>query len=78
LNLALLRERRIVGVYWGDWTRHDPAGQARNFELLVQWIAEGRIHPLISDRVPLGAVPAALKRMTNREVVGKVVVLPEG
>ncbi|MET0552596.1 MAG: NADPH:quinone oxidoreductase family protein [Vicinamibacteria bacterium] len=77
LNLALLRERRIVGVYWGDWTQHDPAGQARNGDLLVRWIAEGRIRPLISERVPLGGVPAALARMTNREVVGKVVVLPE-
>jgi NADPH2:quinone reductase len=77
LNLALLRERRIVGVYWGDWTRRDPAGQARNFEQLVRWIGDGRIHPLISDRVPLGQAPAALRRMTNREVVGKVVVLPE-
>jgi NADPH2:quinone reductase len=77
LNLALLRERKILGVYWGDWTRRDPEGQARNFEQLVQWIAEGRIHPLVSARVSLAEAPAALKRMTNREVVGKVVVLPE-
>jgi len=77
LNLALLRERRIVGVYWGDWTRHDPAGQARNFEQLVQWVAGGRIHPLISDRVGLADAVGALQRMTRREVVGKIVVLPE-
>jgi NADPH:quinone reductase len=77
LNLALLRERRIVGVYWGDWTRHDPAGQARNFEQLVQWIAAGRIRPLISDRVGLADAVGALQRMTRREVVGKIVVLPE-
>jgi len=77
LNLALLRERRIVGVYWGDWTRHDPAGQARNFEQLVQWVAGGRIHPLISDRVDLADAVGALQRMTRREVVGKIVVLPE-
>ena len=77
LNLALLRERRIVGVYWGDWTRHDPAGQARNFEQLVQWVAGGRIHPLISDRVGLADAIGALQRMTRREVVGKIVVLPE-
>ena len=77
LNLALLKGCDIVGVYWGDWTRHDPAGQARNFEQLVQWVAGGRIHPLISDRVGLADAVGALQRMTRREVVGQIVVLPE-
>jgi NADPH:quinone reductase len=77
LNLALLRERRILGVFWGDWTRRDPAGHARNVERLVAWIAEGRLHPLVSERVGLAGAAAALKRMAGRAVVGKVVVLPE-
>lgn len=77
LNLALLRERLIIGVYWGDWTRHDPAGHARNIRQLVQWITEGRIKPLISEHVSLRDAPAAMKRLTNREVKGKVVILPE-
>jgi NADPH2:quinone reductase len=77
LNLALLRERRIVGVFWGDWTRREPAAQARNFQRLVGWIAEGRIRPLVSARVGLEGAIGALQRMAHREVVGKVVVLPE-
>lgn len=77
LNLALLRERRIVGVFWGDWTRRDPAGHRRNVERLVAWIAEGRLRPLVSERVGLDGAAGALARMANREVVGKVVVLPE-
>jgi NADPH:quinone reductase len=77
LNLALLRERSIVGVYWGDWTRRDPEGQARNVRQLVQWIDDGRIKPLIDQRVSLRDAPAAMKRLANREVKGKVVVLPE-
>jgi NADPH2:quinone reductase len=77
LNLALLRERRIIGVYWGDWTRHDPLGYARNFEQLVDWIASGRILPLISERVALGDAPATMKRLADREVKGKVLILPE-
>lgn len=77
LNLALLRERLIVGVYWGDWTKHDPAGHARNIEQLIQWIAEGKIKPLVSEHVSLHDAPAAMKRLTNREVKGKVVILPE-
>ena len=77
LNLALLRERSIVGVYWGDWTRRDPAGQARNVKQLIKWIAEGKIEPLISEHVSLRDAPAAMKRMTERKIKGKVVVLPE-
>jgi NADPH:quinone reductase len=76
LNLALLRERSIVGVYWGDSVAHDPAGHAANARQLLAWLAEGKVKPHVSDRVPLAGVPAALQRMTERKVVGKVVVLP--
>jgi NADPH:quinone reductase len=77
LNLALLKERAIIGVYWGDWTWHDPAGHARNVKQLVKWFAEKKIKPVISERVSLGDTPAALERMTQRKVKGKIVVLPE-
>lgn len=77
LNLALLRERAIVGVYWGDWTRRDPAGHARNTRQLTQWLAEGKVRPLISERVSLADTPAALVRLAQRKVKGKIVVLPE-
>src|SRR5215470_941909 len=30
LNLALLKERSLVGVYCGEWVQHDPDGQQRN------------------------------------------------
>lgn len=77
LNLPLLKERAILGVYWGDWTRQDPAGHARNVALLLKWLAEGRIRPVISERVSLAEAPAALARIHGRQVTGKVVVHPE-
>lgn len=77
LNLALLRERAIIGVYWGDWTRQDPAGHVRNVQQLATWFAEKKIKPLVSERVSLRDTPAAMKRLTERKVKGKVVVLPE-
>jgi NADPH2:quinone reductase len=76
LNLALLKERQILGVYWGDWTAHDPAGQRRNVEKLAAWFAEGKIKPAVSERVPLADAPAAMTRLLQRKVLGKVVVLP--
>lgn len=77
LNLALLKERAILGVYWGDWARQNPAGHARNAALLMTWLAEGRLQPAVSERVSLADTPAALARIFDRQVKGKVVVLPE-
>lgn len=78
LNLALLKERSIIGVYWGDWTRQDPAGHLRNVQQLADWFAAGKIHPVISERVSLADTPAAMARLTARQVKGKIVVLPSG
>lgn len=77
-NLCLLRERRIVGVYWGDSLRHDPQSQERNMQQLLQWMAEGKIRPHVDERVALADVPALMKRMLARGVKGKAVVLPGG
>ena len=76
LNLALLKERSLIGVYWGDWTQRDPAGQRRHVERLAQWFAGGKIKPAVSERVSLAEAPAAMQRMLQRKVHGKVVVVP--
>lgn len=76
LNLALLRERSIVGVYWGDSTRHDPVGHMANLKQLNEWFAAGIIRPLVSERFPLGAAKEAIAKIANRQVKGKIVVLP--
>ena len=76
LNLALLKERSLVGVYWGDWTQHDPEGQRRNVEQLAAWFAQGRTKPAISERVSLEEAPGAMVRLLQRKVKGKVVVVP--
>jgi NADPH2:quinone reductase len=44
----------------------------------MSWLSEGRLRPAISERVPLRDTPAALARLYDRKVTGKVVVLPEG
>ena len=77
INLALLKERSIIGVYWGESIKHDPEGHARNVKQLVEWLAAGKVNPVISERVPLSEAAAAMKRMFNRQVKGKIVVLPE-
>lgn len=77
INLALLKERSIVGVYWGESVKHDPEGHLRNVKQLEEWLAAGKVKPVISERVPLSEAAAAMKRMIDRQVKGKVVILPE-
>ncbi|MDA8138023.1 MAG: NADPH:quinone oxidoreductase family protein [Desulfobacteraceae bacterium] len=74
LNYALLSERAIVGVFWGAWAARDPEGQRRNMETMARWFAEGRINPVIDSTISLAQIPDAVKRLTNRQVKGKVIV----
>jgi len=64
-------------VYWGEWARHDPEGHGRNTRQLVDWFASGVVRPVIRERVPLDGAADAMRRMANRQIRGKVVILPE-
>jgi NADPH2:quinone reductase len=74
LNLLLLQERRLLGVYWGEALQRDPAAHLRDMEQLVAWFSQGRLRPPITERVGLDGALDALQRMAARGVMGKVVV----
>ncbi|TAG00972.1 MAG: NADPH:quinone oxidoreductase family protein [Burkholderiales bacterium] len=74
LNLALLSERQILGVFWGDSVARDPKGHLRNMQQLGAWFAEGKLPIAITERVPLDGVIDALKRLSTRKAMGKIVV----
>ncbi len=76
LNLALLKERQILGVYWGDSTKHDPEGHQANLRQLEAWFVEGRIRPVVSERFPLERGREAIALIANRGAKGKIVVVP--
>ncbi len=77
INLLLLKGSSLVGVFWGEFVRREPALNAENMRLLFTWLRERRIHPLISRRYPLSQAPLALDALLARQVTGKVVVLPQ-
>ncbi len=77
LNLALLKERSLIGVYWGDSVRHEPRGHVKNMKQLMAWFAEKKINPVVSEQFPLARAPEAIQRLLDRQVKGKVVILPE-
>src|SRR5437867_2133510 len=74
LNLTLLKGCSIVGVYWGEFTRREPARFAESVRQLARWFADGRLKPHISSTFPLERASDALELMAERKVEGKVVL----
>lgn len=74
-NHLLIKDAEAIGFTIGGLARHDPAWAARNQRVLMGWLASGRIRPHISHRLPLARTAEALRLITERKVVGKVVVV---
>jgi len=78
LNLPLLMERSIIGVYWGEWSRRTSVEFAAAVRELSAWYADGRLRPHISETFPLSRAADALSRMAARQVKGKIVITVDG
>jgi NADPH2:quinone reductase len=76
LNLMLLKGASLVGVFWGDFCKREPAAEAAGVRELLGWMAEQKIKPLISKTYSLDEVPMALTDMAARRVTGKIVITP--
>jgi NADPH2:quinone reductase len=74
-NLALLKGAAIVGVFWGDFVRREPAASAAGMAQLAQWYAQGLVKPVIDQRLPMSELRAAYARMGSRQVLGKVLLV---
>jgi NADPH:quinone reductase len=74
LNLPLLKGSSIVGVFWGVAVARDPDRNRKNVEQLLAWLAEGRLRPHISARLPLERAGEAIDLLDRRQATGKVVL----
>jgi len=76
INLLLLKGSALVGVFWGEFLRREPALNQENMQMLFTWLRERRIDPLISQRFALAQAPQALEALLARAAIGKLVVVP--
>jgi NADPH:quinone reductase len=74
MNLPLLKNYSIVGVYVGAWTERFPQEAARMHEKLAQLLAEGKIRPHIDRVIPLDQVKEAMHAVASRTVQGRIVL----
>ena len=77
LNLTLLKSVSVVGVFWGAAAARDPKGHMANMAELMTMYAEGKIKPRVSQTFPLERAHEAIQALSDRSVMGKVVVTVE-
>ncbi|MBW3098255.1 NADPH:quinone oxidoreductase family protein [Pseudohoeflea coraliihabitans] len=76
VNIALLKEFSLVGVFWGAFTRHQPRAFADNMRELFAWHQEGKVRPHVEGEWPLAEAPAVLNRILERGAIGKSILVP--
>lgn len=76
LNLTLLKGCSIVGVFWGAFVMRNPKQGFAELAEIARWIAEGRLKPHISARLPLSRAGEAIRLLMDRKAEGKIVVVP--
>ncbi len=76
LNLVLLKGCQIVGVFWGAFTMRDPARHREQVSRVFQWVAEGKLRPVVDAVLPFDRAGEALERLEKRQVKGKLVLVP--
>jgi NADPH2:quinone reductase len=77
-NLPLLKGASVVGVFWGDFVKREPAANARSLAQLAGWYAEGKIKPVIDTLLPMSELPTAYSRLAARDIQGKLVMRNAG
>jgi NADPH2:quinone reductase len=77
-NRLLVKHRAALGSSLRYFRWHAPDKLRRSVEELLAWWAQGKLHPLISHRLPLARTVEAIKLLTDRRAHGKIVVVPEG
>lgn len=74
VNLTLVKNVSIVGVYWGAYALRGPAVLGGSLMQLFKWFSEGKLSPHVSATYPLAQTQEAIRALANREATGKVVV----
>jgi NADPH2:quinone reductase len=78
LNLLLLKQAALTGVFWGAYARARPQEAAADFAQLFAWYEADKLRPHLSQRFPLEEYREALESVMQRRATGKVALLISG
>jgi len=75
-NIILVKNITVIGFYWGGYLGFNPQVLTDSLAELMDWHAQGKLHPHVSHILPLDRAGDALELMRTRKSTGKVVVTP--
>eukprot|EP00746_Dinoflagellata_sp_MGD_P039143 gnl/MRDRNA2_/MRDRNA2_194369_c0_seq1.p1 gnl/MRDRNA2_/MRDRNA2_194369_c0~~gnl/MRDRNA2_/MRDRNA2_194369_c0_seq1.p1 ORF type:complete len:333 (-),score=77.01 gnl/MRDRNA2_/MRDRNA2_194369_c0_seq1:55-999(-) len=76
LNLALLNERQIQGVLWGQWKAGHQEENRKNILELVSMLQSGSLRPREPKVYPFEKYVEAMDAMMGRQAIGKICLAP--
>jgi NADPH2:quinone reductase len=74
MNLPLLKNFSIVGVFAGAWEDKEPEAARLAKETLMEWVADDRIRPHVGMVLPLERIREAMAAIGERTSSGRVVM----
>ena len=76
VNLALVKEFSVIGVFWGAFTRGEPEEYKNNMIELFEWYQKDLLKPLIEENYPLSEAAKVLEKILARGAKGKIILKP--
>ena len=74
LNLPLVKEASIVGVFWNSWLEREQEQHRNNMDKLFELYLDAKLKPLISESFPLQEYQQAFACLSERRAVGKIIL----
>ena len=74
MNLPLLKYCSIVGVDWRNFNINEPERSAQNSRAIIGLYERGELKPSVSAVYSLAEAKEAIKKIADREVLGKVAI----
>lgn len=75
INLALVKEFSLVGVFWGTFICKEPKVFSENMQQLFKWHKDGLVSVNVDQTFALKDTASALSYVMDRKVKGKVSIV---
>lgn len=73
-NHLLVKNLSVMGLWWGGYLSFAPGVLDASLHQLLDWYAEGALHPHVSATLPFDQLPEALDQLAARKSTGKLVI----
>ncbi|WOH63085.1 NADPH:quinone oxidoreductase family protein [Bradyrhizobium sp. BWA-3-5] len=74
MNLPLLKNYSVVGVFVGAWMERYPDEAARASQAIMARVGEGKLRPQVDRILPLQRAGEAMSLVANRSAMGRIVL----